>query len=284
MQTKELTLEEVKKLELELLLFIDKICKEHHIPYYLSSGTLLGAVKYQGFIPWDDDIDIILLRPDYMKLMKVLKEPCGDYRLLSIYHQKDYYYPFAKLVHTKTVLKENAKPIKNMGVYIDIVPMDGYYSKNIIKQTKKYKFIKNMAVRRFRIQNCIRGNFEYMKEKPIKYRKVKDIIYQVIDIISIPMGYTFWVKLLDKKISKVHVSSAKYLGVRTGNFGMKEAFLREDIIEQDTYQFEGHFFTSFKNYNLYLTQKYGNYQKNPKKEEQTTHHQFHAYWKDGNNG
>lgn len=51
MQTKELTLEEVKKLELELLLFIDKICKEHHIPYYLSSGTLLGAVKYQGFIP-----------------------------------------------------------------------------------------------------------------------------------------------------------------------------------------------------------------------------------------
>ena len=61
-------------------------------------------------------------------------------------------------------------------------------------------------------------------------------------------------------------------------------FLREDIIEQDTYQFEGHFFTSFKNYNLYLTQKYGNYQKNPKKEEQITHHQFHAYWKDGNNG
>ena len=85
MQTQELTLEEVKKLELELLLFIDKICKEHHIPYYLSSGTLLGAVKYQGFIPWDDDIDIGMLREPQPARQKILCKRYSTKPIISRY-------------------------------------------------------------------------------------------------------------------------------------------------------------------------------------------------------
>ena len=126
MEKTKLSLKEIQKIELDILLYLDKVCRENDIKYYLSSGTLLGAIKYQGFIPWDEDIDVIFLREDYNKLIKCFENETGRYKLLSIYNSKDYYYPFAKLVDTKTTLIENSKPINDMGVYIDIVPMDGY--------------------------------------------------------------------------------------------------------------------------------------------------------------
>ena len=115
--------------------------------------------------------------------------------------------------------------------------------------------------------------------KKIKYKKIKDIIYGFIDYITLPLGYNFYTKLYDKKISNVDINNAKYIGVRVGNFGTKEAFLKSDIIEQDLYEFEGHKFTSFKNYDLYLTNKYGNYMKEPDDNQKKTHHQNEVYYK-----
>lgn len=69
-----LTLEEIKKIEVELLIDLTKICEENKLRYYLTGGTLLGAVKYQGFIPWDDDIDLALPRKDFKKLIEILEE------------------------------------------------------------------------------------------------------------------------------------------------------------------------------------------------------------------
>ena len=83
---------------LEMLKYVDELCRKHDIPYYLSGGTLLGAVRHQGFIPWDDDLDIILMKKDFRRLLKVLRnEPSVDYTLQC--HQTDPYYiaPYAKL-------------------------------------------------------------------------------------------------------------------------------------------------------------------------------------------
>ena len=228
---KKLSLKEIQEIQLNILIFLDKICKENKIKYYLSSGTLLGAVKYKGFIPWDDDIDVILFRDDYMKLMKVLKNQVENYKLLSIYNTKDYYYAFAKLVDTNTVLTENAKKIKDMGVYIDIVPMDGYISGNINKEIKNLRFIRNLMVKRYRIKNCKRSNFSYMKNQYIKpkYKFIKDIIYSFIDIISLPLGYSFYAKLYDKIISKNKFEYIKYLSVRSGSYRLNETYNKEDL-------------------------------------------------------
>ena len=282
MSKKKINLKEIQKIELDILIYLDKVCKENNIKYYLSSGTLLGAVKYKGFIPWDDDIDVILMRDEYLKLMDVLKNDNeGRYKLLSIYNSKDYYYPFAKLVDSDTVLTENSKKINGMGIYIDIVPMDGYPDSNTLKHISSVRIIRNLMVRRFRIKNCIRDKFNYMsftKEK-VKFKLFKDLIYSFIDYISLPLGYNFWVKIFDKKISKYDIHKCDYIGVRTGNFGVREAFLKEDIIEQDFYEFEGMKFTSFKNYDLYLRSKFGDYEKDPEESQKVTHHQYEAYWK-----
>ena len=276
-----LNLNEIKKIELDALIYLDKICKENNIKYYLSSGTLLGAVKYKGFIPWDDDIDIVLLRKDYLKLIDILSKKNDRYKILSIYNKKDYYYPFAKLIDTKTTLIENAKKIKDMGVYIDIFPMDGYKTENIKKEIYDLRILRNLMVRRYRIKNCIRDNFDYMNfnKTKVKYKKIKDIVYAFIDYITLPLGYNFYAKLYDKKISSIDIDNSKYIGVRVGNFGYKEAFLKEDIIKQDVYEFEGYKFTSFKNYDLYLSNKYGDYKKEPNDNQKKTHHQNEVYYK-----
>ena len=276
-----LDLNEIKKIELNALIYLDKICKENNLKYYLSSGTLLGAIKYKGFIPWDDDIDVILLRKDYLKLIDILSKKDDRYKILSIYNRKDYYYPFAKLVDTKTILTENSKKIKDMGVYIDILPMDGYKTENIEKEIYDLRILRNLMVRRYRIKNCIRNDFNFMStsNKKIKYKKIKDIIYGFIDYITLPLGYNFYTKLYDKKISSIDINNAKYIGVRVGNFGTKEAFLKEDIIKQDLYEFEGYKFNSFKNYDLYLSSKYGDYKKDPDDSQKKTHHQNEVYYK-----
>ena len=275
-----LDLNEIKKIELDALIYLDKICKENNIKYYLSSGTLLGAIKYKGFIPWDDDIDVVLLRQDYLKLIDILSKKNDRYKILSIYNRKDYYYPFAKLVDTRTLLTENAKKIKDMGVYIDIFPMDGYKTENIEKEIYDLRILRNLMVRRYRIKNCIRNNFDYMStNNKVKHKKIKDIIYAFIDYITLPLGYNFYTKLYDKKISSNDINCAKYIGVRTGNFGVKEAFLKDDIIKDDLYEFEGHKFTSFKNYDLYLSRKYGDYKKEPDDSQKKTHHQNEVYYK-----
>ena len=230
-----LNLEEIQKIELDILIYLDKICKENNIKYYLSSGTLLGAIKYKGFIPWDDDIDVVLFRSDYLKLIDVLGKNDEKYKILSIYNTEDYYYPFAKLVDTRTVLIENSKKIKDMGVYIDIFPIDGYITENIEKEISQLRILRNLMVRRYRIKNCIRNNFDYIIDGKtnVKHKKIKDIIYGFIDYITLPLGYNFYTKLFDKKISSVNANDSKYIGVRVGNFGFKEAFLKKDIIEQD---------------------------------------------------
>lgn len=107
---------------LEILLHIDKICKENNIPYWLSSGTLLGAVRHEGFIPWDDDVDIEMMREDYLRFEKIFKET-DDYVLQT--HKNDPFYmmPYAKVrdKHTSMVeLGGSGSEYKYRGVFVDI--------------------------------------------------------------------------------------------------------------------------------------------------------------------
>lgn len=106
---------------LDLLKHFDAICKEHDIKYWLSSGTCLGAVRHGGFIPWDDDLDVEMLREDYLKFEKVFKET--DHYVLQTYKNDPYYVvPFAKLRNKKTKITEHGQDLryKYKGIYIDI--------------------------------------------------------------------------------------------------------------------------------------------------------------------
>ena len=113
---------------LEILLEVDKICQKHNIPYWLSSGTLIGALRHDGFIPWDDDLDIEMLRSDYLRLMQVLPSELPEWLAL----QNDttdpiYFYFYAKVRDRRSrMLEQNGydRLWQEQGIYIDIFPME----------------------------------------------------------------------------------------------------------------------------------------------------------------
>lgn len=115
---------------LNCYLFFDGFCKNDNLNYYLSGGTLLGTVRYQGFIPWDDDLDIMMPRSDYNKLIKIFKH--DRYQLSCCENDIDYNTPFARLWDTGTILKWKIWQEKNNGAFKDIFPIDRYPTSNII--------------------------------------------------------------------------------------------------------------------------------------------------------
>ena len=100
---RKISTENLKKIELEMLIYLDQLCKKENLRYYICGGTLLGAVRHKGFIPWDDDIDVVMPRPDYQKLIDQWKDD-ERYRLLSE-RDRGYYYNFAQLVDKRTSIK-----------------------------------------------------------------------------------------------------------------------------------------------------------------------------------
>ena len=123
---KTIELNELKKIEIDLLTKLDKYCSEHGLRYYITYGTLIGAVRHRGFIPWDDDIDVIMPRKDYEQLIQSFNYDNVDSSVKVISHKLDagYCLPIAKLIETRTVLKEKTDTDVEIGVYIDIFPLE----------------------------------------------------------------------------------------------------------------------------------------------------------------
>ena len=119
-----ITIEELKRVQLEILDMVTQFCDANGIRYWLDSGTLLGAIRHKGYIPWDDDIDLGMLREDYERFVSVFNESNDRYRVLSFEWNPDFGFPFAKVCDTTTVLYEPDERGRKMAINIDIFPYD----------------------------------------------------------------------------------------------------------------------------------------------------------------
>ena len=119
---------ESKAIQLGILKRFDEICSEHSIKYSLACGTLLGAVRHGGYIPWDDDIDVMMLRSEFKKFFSLATTTYRDdrYKLVSIYNVKDYFSPLPKFYDSETLLVQDYGQTENdnYGVYIDVFIVD----------------------------------------------------------------------------------------------------------------------------------------------------------------
>ena len=139
-------LQKLKEEQLKILDYIVKICEENSLEYFLIGGTLLGAVRHRGYIPWDDDLDLAMPRKDYEKFIKIfLNQDNGKYILDTNNHSKYYWLPFLKVRNKNTIYQENLqKNYKgNLGIWVDIFPLDNG-NKEISKlQSFQFRFVKN---------------------------------------------------------------------------------------------------------------------------------------------
>lgn len=185
--------------QLELLDITDKVCKELKLTYYLIGGTLLGAVRHQGFIPWDADIDIAMPRADYEAFLKYWNENPSDRYFYQHYTtEKNHLCPHAilKIKNTKVYMKERLTKYapKHEGIYMDIFPLDNPPSTQNLqkKQANKIKQIKRIIE--------LKSGYEYASTSVLK-----KIAKKIIQAVLSPFSFAYLNKELDKCMSKYSV-------------------------------------------------------------------------------
>ena len=264
---RQLSLQEIKQIELDLLKKFDSFCKENHIRYFLSNGTLLGAIKYKGFIPWDDDIDVFVPREDYNKILAIFKDD-DKYKLFAFERDCKYRFPFAKLCDLNTKKEEqNTDNGVILGVDIDIFPLDAW-SDDLNKAKREVKII-NKKMHLLGLTKLV---------KPDSANPIKRMIKRAVMIALKVLGSKFFVRSIIDISQKNNGSESSYLGCKSWCiYGEREILPAEVFSDIIDVEFEGLKFPAPEGYDMYLTSLYGNYRLDPPKEKQKTHHLFKAY-------
>lgn len=261
-------IKEVQKIELEILKFVDRICKENNLQYYLDYGTLIGAIRHKGFIPWDDDIDISMPRRDYNKLIELLTSQDSKYRIITHRNQNDYIYAFAKVIDTETVLVEyGVPPIQGLGVYIDIFPVDGV-SEDIIATQRQLKEIRKISLKwYFSMQdkcpaaNVIKRVLKWPYWKYCKNTGTQKLIERIDEVAQMN-------KFEDSKIVGCFVGAE-----------LDKTFFEKTGLKTIDGEFEGYHFSIPQEYDAYLRQLFGDYMQLPPEKERVSHG-FEVWQKD----
>lgn len=258
--------QEIKKVELDALLYIQKICHQHHLRYYLAWGTLLGAVRHKGFIPWDDDIDIMMPRSDYDRLLELVPFlQHGYYKILSNPQNKDYYYTHAKMVDTRTLCVENnLQSIQGMGIWIDIFPLDG------MPDEFKIHYFKMRLLHKMRALSA-------HPKMPGTSLIMAPIIYLAWKIVRF-FGFQFFVNRMERLARKYAYESSNYVS-SVVEPEAKICIYRKEVFDSSLLlSFEKESFEVPILYREYLENTYGDYMQLPPVEKRIGH-SFEAYWK-----
>lgn len=274
---KPMTLDEQKQVMLSILVEFAKFCDEHNLMYFLDAGTLIGAVRHKGFIPWDDDIDVNMPQKDYDKFIELTRSSKGyltDH--LQVKYTEDTVYPFLKISDDRTILIEfpEQNPME-VGVYIDVFPKYG-----VADKSWKSKMICTVSE--------VLGNLHWFCHYSVYAWTRKNSVYgkkkRIVGNLLSPFfkGVNWPIHLQDAimhRYAKCHpLGECQYVTTLTnGEFhklAQKECFDGFQWLE-----FEGHKFKGPKDYDTYLHCLYkGDYMQLPP-EEQRVHHITKVYWK-----
>ena len=268
---------EQKKLELDILTYVAEFCDKNAITYFLCGGTMLGAVRHNGIIPWDDDIDIMLMRDDYERL--IAEFPKHDYfRIIDNRIDKDYPFAYATVNDIRTYKKESklrSRFTKNLCVNIDVFPIDILpdnenrritYYKQIAWQGQILKSCVDRFGKGMGLWGTIRKNMAILYSRILElscFRKPEDVVENF------------------RLLAQSHSSEKSlYRGITAiAHYGIKETN-QITAYGIEKHLFEGKMFNIISGYDIYLRQLYGDeYISLPPVEKQITHHVSNCYWR-----
>lgn len=266
---KKISLDEIKKIQLNILKYVAEFCESRNINYFLAYGSLLGAIRHKGYIPWDDDIDIAMFREDFETFTKEYSKGEHIYKLYYFQREKSYPYPFAKISSIKTILfEESDLDFEKFGVNIDLFPLD-YLPKNIILRKitffeiyllKKMWFLKFLPINKNR---CLYKNLIlFFGKKTLKFININLIIKKIIE-----------------KSTKYKDTESGLIANLVWGDGECEVIDKKNLEKIDKGFFEDTYYNIPFNYHLYLSKIYGDYMKFPREKERISHHKYMAYWK-----
>lgn len=264
---KELSLQEIKEVEIELLRRFHAFCVENNIRYFVSHGTLLGALRYKAFIPWDDDLDVLVPREDYDRLISVYPDD-ERFRLFAPEKDRSYFYPYAKLCDMTTRKVEGGyNNGVELGIDIDVFPLD-HWDNDLQKAKAEVKHQRRLmgllGLSKLRKPDSLH---------PVK-RFVKGIVMKVVKLRS----SAYYVGQIMQGANKPEQKGSRYMGSKAWNvYGERDILPAEVFADAVEVEFEGQKFFAPVGYDTFLTSLYGDYMPEPPVEKRKTHHSFMAY-------
>lgn len=276
---KKINSEEEKKLILDILQYLDTLCRKNSIHYSLGGGSLLGAIRHHGFIPWDDDADLMLARPEYERLIEKLKQEDNERYGIILNNfdgrtksENDSPYLFAKVYDKRTLAKSiNAIPA-NMGVFVDIFPIDGTPNDSQARE----KYLQNMA-----------NEIATVSEASIKYYWGGDSVFKVIAKMIIRFPRYLKLHKSSSMLNRLHEANDKMQKYNFYN-SLKVCWLGtmyEELYPQEVFSnyvdvdFEGLKLSAIAGHDEYLADLYGEYMNVPPLNKRKHHSFYKFYWR-----
>ena len=245
---------------LKILIEFDKICRTNHLKYSLAYGTLLGAIRHKGFIPWDDDIDICMARPEYIKLLKLASTFQNDRYQIKSNLLGNLNAPFTQYIDKRLhgVSKySNSTRYTEWG--IDIFPVDG-----LSEQDKDNKTIYNKEA-------ILRKMINIAESKNEGSSLFKKYIKRILRPIINTYGINKIVNQIENLANTYNFESSKYVGVIAWGEGPQEKILKSDFLARTMVEFENQKFPAMACWDKYLTNIYGNYMELPPLNDRVNH-------------
>ena len=261
-------LKKIQSIEKEALNILAQICHEENIEFFLVGGTALGAIRHNGFIPWDDDIDIGMTRENYEKFLSVApKKLPQKYYLQTPYSSKTtpYYYSKIRINGTKFIEYSNRNVPMHQGVYIDIFPFDEVPDKECdnLKQFNKAKNLNKLFVYR---------QSPDLSEKPRNFRrKIKACLRFGMHLLCKFIPYDMLLRTLEREFTKYNGTNQKAYACLNVPIRKAEYILKSDLRPIVQYEFEGMSMPIPNNWDKYLRTHYGNYMELPPKDKRLGH-------------
>jgi len=262
-------LQKLQDAEFEVLLEVRRICEKHGLTYYISGGTFLGAVRHQGFIPWDDDVDIALPRSDYQKFVKIVQEELPEGMEFKAFNtDPEYRHPVARICTDKVkILNHSFTEARVEPAWVDIFPLDGMPKNSLLRKIHKVRLL----WRRVTIGWANYKNLQ--EEKPNRPWYEKFLMF-----IGKTLKPGRFMNLI-KEYEKLEKALMKYPDTQSDVYmNFNGAYRFNSIMEKSVYyrdgakyNFRGELFNAPENYDAYLTKIYGDYMKLPPVEVRNKH-------------
>lgn len=266
-------LRKVQLVELEIAKEIKRVCELLNINYFLDSGTLLGAIRHKGFIPWDDDMDIGMLRDDYERFVNEAPKLLDEKFSLQTWDNDQYYgLAFAKLRANDTIYIEEAssEAITHKGIYVDIFPYDAYPTDKLkqLKQGANYYFLRRVILAKCKYKPWSMDNSLFVVA-------IKRLVYIPVKLIAGFCPKKTWIKKYISKCTKYNGTNTGFVYEQAGaaHYG-KWVIPEECFRELIPMEFEDSQFLCPKEYDLYLKTVYGDYMILPPKGQRENRHKI----------